>query len=168
MIRKITIREIGMPEAMFKGKDAFGKKIVKPVLKQLIKIWHQKYMPRHFERSASFKYGYRPRTWQHQRRKYFLNRVIGRTPMPLVFTGRLKIEVSQNIRVVGTKQGAKGTVRGPRYLYRYSKGGARPHLAGELTKVTTNEIEEQLKWVERETLKRINWDKTKSVVKIRA
>lgn len=166
MIRKVTITEIGMPEAIYKGKDAFGKKIVKPILKQLIKIWHQIYMPRHFKKGASHKYGYRPRKPQSIRRKLILSRSLGGQALPLVYTGRLRREVSQNIRVVGTKKGAKGTIRGPRYLYMYSKGGARPHLAGEVTTVAADELEQQLKWVEAETIKRINWDKTKKVVRM--
>jgi hypothetical protein len=167
MITQVTITEIGMPEAMFKGKDVFGKKIVKPVLKQLIKIWHEKYMPRHFRSGAPTKYKYRRRKPESMRRKQILARTLGRSNLPLVFTGRLRREVSQTIKVVGTKAGARGTLKGPRYLYRYSKGGARPHLAGEITTVSADEMAEQLKWIEQETLKRINWDKTKKVVKIR-
>ena len=161
MIRTITITEIGLPEAIFKGRNAFGDKVVKPVLKQLVRYWHKFFLPRHFAEGAQARYHYRRRSEQYKRRKRILAGALGRAAAPLVFTGRLKREVSRTIKVKGTGKRAQGVMTGPRYMSKFYAGGDRPNIAGELTKQTKAEMNEQAQRAERLALALINSDRTR-------
>ena len=161
MIKQVRITEIGLPEAAFAHRDAFGREIVAPVLKQLIRRWHRDFLPDHFREGAQARYHYKARTEKYKKRKRILAAARGRTALPLVYTGRMKREVERNIKIKETQKGAEGIMTGPRYLYLYGQGGVRPHLAGELTTQTQGELDQQALLAGRLTLELLNNEKTK-------
>ena len=102
--------------------------------------WHKQILPKHFTPAGAKEYRYKKRTAKYQRRKL---RKFGHQD-PLVFTGRLRSEVSYRYRVIATAgRGTKGKVKvrlyGPRYLFAYHKG-LQVDKADELTRLSRADV----------------------------
>jgi len=167
MIDKITITSIGMPKDMFKTRDVMGQKLTKPVLQAAVAVWHEKMLPEHFKAHAANRYHYRSRKASTKKKKArAAARGNSEARLPLVYSGRLKREVTRMVRVTGTAKKATANMSGPRYVHMYSKGGDRPFLAGELTATTAAERDELVKFVDAEMTRRMNEDDSKTVTRV--
>ena len=167
MIDQIKITSIGMPKDLLKGKDALGQRIFKPALLAGAEHWVDSMLPRHFEPHAANRYHYQQRKPGTIRKK---SRQAARFPdarLPLVFSGKLRREISRMARYSGSNRKVTAYLSGPRYVHMYSKGDNHPFLAGELTTTTNAERQELAKVSENEAIRLLNSDKTKSVRTVR-
>lgn len=139
---KTKIISIGMPKDWLKSRNDFGDKIIKGVLQQLAKEWHNRFLPQHFVAGAAQRYNYKARTIAYKKRK---ERVAAtRNPearLPLVWSGDLKRQTVRMAILSGTAKKATARMQAPRYVHMYAKGGNHPHIAGELTRVTRDEAD---------------------------
>ena len=126
--------------------------------------WHRKMLPDHFEYSAERRYGYRPRTKAHVKRK---QRTKGHS-LPLVFSGLLKRQVTARGTVPKvTRRRVTLTLTAPKYAYykpRRPKGapklkrteaGVSP-MHAELTTVTDAEADALARLVHERVEMRLN------------
>lgn len=160
MFRIRQIKYIGTPREWL--KRGFAAKFLKPVLQNAVKLWHDKMLPRHFEAGAAQKYGYLPRAASTIKRKLRATGARGLSPdarLPLIWTGRLKREVTRMIRVSGTGKRGRGSMTGPPWL------SYRPHLAKEVTAVTRKEAEEMAKYIKHLVVHHLNNDRTTTTVR---
>jgi hypothetical protein len=125
------------------GPAATAKELRRAKRQAFIKAaqhWHASILPQHFETSAVRKYNYVPRTIKYMQRKA---KARGHQ-RPLVWNGQLWIDVEQNYRITGNREGgAQVIMRGPKYLYAYHKTGPwglQVNKAKELTTTTTQEL----------------------------
>lgn len=143
------------------------------------KWWHRTVMPRHFQRSARRRYGYKPRTEKYVKQKI---RKYGRGT-DLILTGLLKQRVLRSHTIRGTSKRISVIMNGPSYLHMYPKGsrpsvdtakndkGERPlrplgQIAKELTAVTQDELETLARLVDRVATKRLQRNRTRRVVNV--
>lgn len=111
----------------------------KPIIKEAweagARFWYERFLPKHFTRSGAAQYYYAPRT-----KNYMITKARKHGHQdPLVFTGRLKREVTSFFDVRSTARGAKVVLHGPRYLYQYRKRLNDPDKAAELTRIIASE-----------------------------
>jgi hypothetical protein len=81
--------------------------------------------------------------------------------LPLIWTGRLRREVTRAVRVSGTGKKGRGSMSGPPWL------SYRPHLAKEITAVAREEAEELADYVKHQVELLMKYDKTKTVRRFR-
>lgn len=130
----------------------------------VVKYWHDRYLPEHFTVAGGKKYGYQPRkgdnepprvlrskgklanrtvsnnaySWQ-KRRKFGHNK-------PLVYTGASEQAAKAVVKLSSRIRKADGQVVGtaampalPKYFYQYRKDLKAPDKADELTRTTSSE-----------------------------
>lgn len=118
------------------------KKILKRVLQEgmvlIIERWHEKNLPQHFTVPGSFKYGYRSRMFEYNKRK---NQQKGHW-RPLVFTGDTEAMATGRIMVRAAGENARGVIRVPPYINKSNFGGAGNTMRDELVRITPEETEE--------------------------
>ena len=151
MLRGV-ITYTGSPEV--KAKAFRG--ILKEEMRGLIDFWHEKYLPKHFTKAGSGVYKYQDRSASHMRKK--IKRF--RHADPLVFTGDMKRMLIRRIAISGTAKSAKGTLRGPKYLYQYRKDYNQPHKAEEIVATSRPELLVFARRLDKNNPKRINKIKT--------
>lgn len=160
---KTTITSIGMPADWIKGRNGL-RAMTRQALQQTIAYWHKYQLPGHFKAGAKRRYDYRQREESTMIRKQRYARKTGRSEARyyLVWSGRLRREVSRSIRISGTGKRARGIIRGPRYLYMYSKGGDRPFLGGEITAVDASDVQELVSFLDKKMTRAIQSNRQKT------
>lgn len=128
------------------------KRAAKAELAEVPQHWHEKYLPGHFKRENMSKYKMKERSESHNRRK---RKLYGHSD-PLVFTGDMKREVSRQIKVTSTSKGARGVLRGPRYLYQRRKKYNQPDKAAEIVYATVPEVRDMSEFLDRRITARLN------------
>lgn len=138
------------------------RRAIRDAMKELVRQWHTKTLPKHFERRALNIYtrAYRARKKRYELRK---ERQKGHRK-PLVFSGRMRRELLSTIRVTGTFKRARGTMRGPDYI-RKSRDSSI-NKANEITVTTLQEEAAQAREFERLLVKNLNelkWRKRRRI-----
>jgi len=157
MALKASITYVGGPDVLAKDLRAAAKEALAVVGDQ----WHKDTLPGHFAPAAAGKYKYRARTAKYKARK---RKAVGHN-IPLVFDGDMKRQVGRMARITSTSKGAKVTMTGPRYLYKYKKPG-QPDKAAELTATTYQEADAMARRLDTLMTDRLNANKTTRTVKI--
>lgn len=85
-------------DASLVTKRAHGQ-IMREVNRAVLERWRDRYLPRHFQGGASSRYGYEPRTARYTARK---RKKYGHS-LPLVYTGRLRDEIKQRVKITATQ-----------------------------------------------------------------
>ena len=166
MIKQVTVTTIGVGYGdEFVTKRRY-RQIIGQTLMQVVKHWHQKYLPFHFEPFATAKYGYIGRGVKYERRKKALaaRGVIPAPPAPLVFRGRMRSTMMSGIRVSYSGKQAAGTMTGPPYLHMYSQYGRGPRKNQEVIKHTSGELTAQARLAHELMVKQINEDRVQATV----
>jgi len=169
MATQITYITIGTPKEWLKrGRDGFGKAVLKPALEEAITWWHTKALPRHFRSGAASRYGYPQRSRRTLAQKARMART--RNPAarrPLVYTGRTQL-MSKRARVSGTARSARVTMNLPAYVQQYdvmgevrpmrtrALGGYKAIVAADMTRVTADELNMMSRIFEVGVMKRLN------------
>lgn len=105
--------------------------------------WHEKILPRHFEKSAPSVYGYAPRSSRYMKAKATAKG----HQRPLVYKGDLERAVERqrdvsSVRARGDDVGAVNVkLSGPRYLHQRPQA-RQPNLAAELSAVSERDADE--------------------------
>ncbi|MBI9016896.1 MAG: hypothetical protein JEZ07_06500 [Phycisphaerae bacterium] len=166
IVIKTTIVSIGMPAEMFKQRDSFGKKLVKPALITAAEYWQKRILPWHFKPSAAKKYNYRKRTEKTIKKKERLARRNPDAKLPLIESGATRRQLNRMVRIAGTSKKVTAYLSGPSYVHMYSKGGG-VYLAGEITATIDKEAEKLAGIVDTFITQRLNRDTTKKVTRFR-
>jgi len=80
---------------------------ISKALLEMARLWHDRFLPRHFEPGAEAKYGYQERVESYLKKKM---RKHGHN-MPLVFSGRLRSELTSNVMYQVTRTKVKATLQ---------------------------------------------------------
>ena len=154
MLRGIVVIE-GSPKKM---KGLFSN-FVKAELQQIVRDWHRKILPRHFQADAHKRYNYAPRTEKYLRYKKKKHPEAN----DLVWSGESRRMLERSIRVSGTKRRAAGTMQAPRYFWMTSPN--HPRMGEELTAVTQQETLEMAKKLNERVTKKLNMIKATEVIR---
>ena len=120
------------------------KKTLKVELQNTALEWWLQFLPKHFRPGAAQRYGIGGRTAQYQRRK---KKQVGHN-RPLVFTGKLALQMRTNNKISGTSKGATVKMRKPLAFGRQLENGKfasisrypKPEFDKEITKVIASEV----------------------------
>jgi len=144
MIKHVQITYRGTPDLAVADK----KSITEDALVGAIRMWHRRFLLRHFYVSAEKKYRYGKRTIGYLARK---KRKQGHV-QPLMFTGKMRSELFRRLDTRTFKFKRKGAARGTMYarvLNLYSKPTAPHEIKRELTEMTELEIKQIMRLVRR-------------------
>lgn len=127
--------------------------------KREVDEWHRRYLPLHFETSASKRYGYQPRTARYMKAKARRKN----HQRPLTWSSQMAEMVQQSVRIEASRSGAKGILHGPRYLYQFNKKVGAPDKAKEITATIPEEIRDMGERIKRRMAIRMQRDRTRLV-----
>ena len=103
--------------------------------------WHKHFLPRHWKRGASTRYGYQARSGKYRRKKAALaKRGVAKAPnTDLLFTGRLREAMVDyaDIRAFPTRFSV--SMYGPKYVSMRPKNPSMPNMGAEITATTDSE-----------------------------
>lgn len=140
---------IRIPNVLYDSPpDQLGRKMrkaLKAALAGAVLLWHRTMLPQHFQGSAVFKYGYKPRTKKYRQRKMIK---YGHT-RPMVWSGRTEQLMRLFMFVRGTSRRATGKMTAPWYIAIKPVNTKAPNLKEELTKTTQAEAVSLGKFIER-------------------
>lgn len=140
----ITYRGLAahMAESTPAAQRAFDKS-VRVALTEASAHWRDRYLPRHFKRTAFYEYAYAPRSKKYDLRK---QRKFGHTD-PLVLTGESKRTImgtprDPKIRRDGQRMVARIVFNAPKHFFQYNKSGGRKFIdkAAELLTISLREL----------------------------
>jgi len=162
MIKQISVVSIGVGFGRGETTKKLHREAVAHTLKELVRRWHDKYLPQHFEMGAPQRYGYQARKekWLKTKRR-LADR--GRFPdarLPLVFRGKLREMMTRSIRITYSGTKATGYMTGPFYLHMRGKFGGAPEKGKEIIAHNQQELQEQKTFAHEELARRINLDTT--------
>jgi len=120
---------------------------VKAALGEVGLEWHRNTLPKHFEESATVRYGYKTRGTKYRRDKL---RLFGHSK-PLVYKGAMSKMLMRMARITATGKGVRVVMKGPKYLYQSRQDYKQPDKAAEVVKTTTAELRD----IERSLHKRL-------------
>jgi len=123
-----------------RGFKRIFTKLVKEALVSAGLRWRKKYLPLHFKRVATARYGYSQRSPGHKQAKM---KKYGHS-LPLVFSGTSRDEIlgDKQVPVVRRRRGRLGVlvrIKAPKYFYQYikkSKTGKAAKIVDKLDEVT--------------------------------
>lgn len=180
MIEIIKIKKFNAPE------DWTTKQINAVVRNSWLVVgrhWHDNIAPRHFEKGAAKKYGYKTRsggaagkgTKVYKRgyvartiRQYKQHDIISREYIPLVKTGKSKIDLLARRRVIATATRNKSKVRITMSAGKFNFTSSRGiRMADEVRVVTRDENKEMSKMHDKEVAKGFGKIRTKTTTTIR-
>jgi hypothetical protein len=173
---KTTIVSIGMPKDMLKARNSLGKKIVKPVLQELVRYWHMNILGRHFEHAATSKYNYAKRTASTRVRK-LKHAVKGGSPQArinLIWSGDTKKMAMRMIDISGSAKAARGKMTLPFYIRQKQSATSVAAAAGdkyaqrgaEIVEVSQREADKLAKMADTMMTRRINENKEKTTKRV--
>jgi hypothetical protein len=111
-------------------------KVMKSSLFDLVKYWHETFLPRHYQVGAESRYPtMKPRTPGYKAKK----REKKRTVRPLVYSGLTEQQTRRFIAVSGTSKSVRGTMVAPWYVREQPTRPGGPALAKEITATATDE-----------------------------
>lgn len=120
------------------------RKIVKATLSAMAERWHSKYAPKHFQRGAAQRYGYRPRNRAYKKRKRNEARVgkIDRRAETndLIYTGDLERAVLHFPEIKATEGRATVQMAAPSYVPARPPRRNSPWMAAEITATIESEV----------------------------
>lgn len=135
---RITITEQRPPDV---ARRRFGE-MTRVANRAAVLVWHSQHLPRHFEPNAHYRYRHKARTAKYLKRKSKLaaaGLVERGGRVDNVYSGTLERMVRAWAQVRAFPSRATVTMSGPRYVTMKPKSATRPHIAAELTTVTTDE-----------------------------
>ena len=143
--------------------------IVTTALMKLGQYWWKEVLPVHFTEEGAKRYGYAPRTVRYiiRKRTAYARGKTKVKPMPLVYTGNMRTEMTSYTRIASSSKAARIHMRAPAYMRQRGKQGTGPDKRKELHTMTKVEIEGQqgrLAWWIAGTIKGIQHRETKELV----
>ena len=142
---------IGSPKAMKRGMP----KVVQESMKAAGALWHRQDLPRHFDSTASNRYGYKARTSKYLTRK---RRVKGHN-RPLEYSGELKRAVTRMARITGSRLTVRVSMDVGQAWYatrNWVTRASMPDMPRELTAITNDEERVLARFVEQEAERQLN------------
>lgn len=133
---------------------------------EMLRYWHLKFLPLHFEIGAYRRYGVPP--YKHRREKLrYTDRRAGRRARlrePMVKTGTMKRLALRQIKPYGTSKSFKARIPGSR-VANFHQGSSTPRTGGyemrkELLVWSKGETEELHRFYKEVLLKRLNGDQS--------
>lgn len=119
--------------------------------KDSVRSWHRNVFPGHFEHGAWRKYGYKPRSVKHQKKK----RKMG-SPPALVFSGHSKKILNMYMRVTGTKGNVKGKFTSNSTMrYFWMRPENHPNKPAEMKALTNEETQQFVRQIRTGTARRV-------------
>ena len=133
--------------------------VVAKVLKAAVKMWHSKFLPKHFKPGAENRYDYAPRT-----RRYAQTKEIRGKP-PLVWSGKARDRLTRSMALKAMSVGktiARGHFTASNEIdYFYRKTANGPDMPAEMKQTTRREYQDIGRFILENTLAEMKKSKTR-------